>query len=234
MDIPMPAGPAEGTRATDAPWKTWVEERRRPVIAGAFVGAALLGVLIGLVTAPAGSTSTTDTADVTAATARSPQLPALPWEGSRAPGTAVKMVVAREPGLRPALSWAAADAALAAAGKPTLSQLAASGASTGSRAAQAGSGGGSLTADSITIEQGIYYGAIEETSDATDQFWAVGVAETSSTAVPLPRLTVWERVGSGPWTVVASGSGACQKLPTALYGANVWGSRPEICSGSTG
>ena len=228
MDVPMPAGSGNGVRAGGVSWRTWVEEHRRPVIIGAFAAAALLGILIGLLTAPSsGSPATNDVADVAAQ--RAPALLALPW-ATRSPNTPFNMKAGIDPNLRPALQWAAADAALAAAGKTTLSAAvaASSSPSPGGTAVSAAA----LTADEITIPSGsLYYGAIEGSSAANDVFWAVGLTQTSNKAVPLPGLEVWKRIGDGPWTVVASGKGACENapVPTSLYVTGVWGGQPPPC-----
>ncbi|WP_203030988.1 hypothetical protein [Frankia nepalensis] len=227
----MPAGSGGRVGAAAAPWKAWVEERRRPVIAGAFVLAALLGVVIGLVTAPDSKAppETGDTAQ--AAPARSPQLPPLPWANSRSPGTATNLTVGDD--LRPALTWAAADDALAKADKPTLSEvfLASGGTAATSASPQGGTQGAALTQQSITIPAGkLYYGAVQGSDATLDEFWAVGVTETPpGTPVAVPGLHVWKRVGSGPWTVVATGAGACDIVPQNLFGVGAWTSRPPIC-----
>ncbi|OHV37508.1 hypothetical protein BCD49_16480 [Pseudofrankia sp. EUN1h] len=230
MDVPMPAGSDGGARAASAPWMTWVEDRRRLVIGAAFGLAVVLGIVIGLATAPDGNTSAEPDSAGAAAAARSPQLPPLDWEGKRSPGTAVNMKVGDE--LRPALTWATADAALAKAGKTTLSAAVQASGSTspaGSAGAQSATGGAELTADSITIRQGdLYYGAVEGSSAATDEFWAAGLTETSNTAVSVAKLHVWKRVGAGPWTEVASGAGACGRVvPKTLL--TIWGP-PALCA----
>lgn len=231
MDVPMPAGSGNGARMSGVPWKAWVEERRRPVIIGAFVAAALLGILIGLLTAPSGDGGTpTASADV-ASSQRAPALPALP--GSRAPGSAQNLTVPAE--LRPALQWASADAALAAAGKTTLSAayLAASASPSAGNSlnAQSGTGAGAaLTADNISIPVNhLYYGVVEGNTAADDVYWAAGNTQTTSTAVPVPGLEIWRRAGNNPWTVFATGAGACQKVPPALLGAG-WGGGTTVCN----
>jgi hypothetical protein len=229
MDVPMPAGPAERAHAAGAPWKTWVEERRRPVIAGAFAAAALLGVLIGLVTAPAGTTSTTDTTDVAAA-ARSPQLPTATWDATRISGAVqnIQLNAETSPVLRKALTWAAADYALEKAGKPSWSAVYRASGSPGADSATAQGSAAPLTDRSLTIPPlHLYYGVVEGTDDASDTFWAVGKVESASTAVPVAGLQVWKRFGPGPWTVVQTGQGACAVLPPTLI--QVWGT-PRDCS----
>jgi hypothetical protein len=224
MDVPVPAGPTDGLRLGGVPWKTWVEERRRPVIIAAFAAAALLGVLIGLVTAPSGNARVTTTNTTAAAPARSPQVPVL---ANRSVGAAVNLKV--DDNLRPALQWASADAALAAAGKPTLSSVYLA---SGAAAAQGASGSAALlTADQITVAKPLYYGIVQGATAGADVYWAVALTQTSNTAISMPSLHVWEREGSGPWTVVAAGPGACAKIPTSLYTA--WEGRPALCDGSS-
>ena len=227
MDVPMPASPADAGRTPGAPWRIWVEERRRLVIATAFVAAVLLGVLIGLVTAPNGPAPKASTADVPAS-ARSPQL-AADWNASRNPGTALNIKLKGDTPtvLRQALTWASADYALARAGKPSWSSvyLASSSAS-----AAGSAGGSSLTDKSLTIPQGhLYYGVLEGSSAAADVYWAVGEVETAgaNSPVPVSALQVWNRVGSGAWTVVQVSQGACAAVPQAMITA--WGT-PADCS----
>jgi hypothetical protein len=176
------------------------------------------------VTAPK-TTPTTPLDTSVAAAARSPALPPATWDANRSAGAAQNLQVAADTNLRPALQWAAADAALAAAGKPTLSAV-----TQASPSASAGVTTAALTADQIEIPpQQLYYGVVEGSSAATDAYWAVGVTQkTSDTSIPLPALEVWKRVASGPWTVVASGGGACAKLPPQLDGA--WGGHPKLCA----
>jgi hypothetical protein len=225
MDVPMPAG--SDARARGVPWKAWVEQRRRPVIIGAFAAAALLGILIGLLTAPSGDDSSATTNPEVAASQRAPALAPLP--GGRTPDSALNLKVGGD--LRPALQWAAADAALAAAGKTTLSAayLAARSPSASAGSSNAQSGAAALTADDITIPEGhLYYGVVERRSVTTDEYWAAGNTQTTSTAVAVPGLEVWKRVGSGPWTVVATGAGACQKVPPSLVSR--WGGAAKVCN----
>ncbi len=232
MDVPMPAG--SGARASGVPWKAWVEQRRRPVIIGAFVAAALLGVLIGLLTAPSTNGPSGTEASAAVAQARQPALPSVPWNGDRSPGAAVNVTLdqAMSPIVRTALAWAAADDALAKAGRPTWSEVFLSSGSpaSGTAGAQAATSRAVLTDQSITIPQGLLYGAIQGTDAASDDFWAVGFAETSGSVVPVDRLHVWERIGNSAWKVVATGPGACTKVPPSMTA--VWGSHPEICNAS--
>jgi hypothetical protein len=213
------------------PWKAWVEQRRRPVIIGAFVAAALLGILIGLLTAPSGDGGTAAANGDVWSPQRAPAVPALP--DARAAGSAVNLNVPTE--LRPALQWATADAALAAAGKTTLSAayLAASAspsAAAGSLNAVSGAGtGAALTADAISIPvRHLYYGVVEGATAADDVYWAAGNTQTTSTAVPVPGLEVWKRSGNGPWSVFATGAGACQKVPSTLLGT-AWSGGGGVC-----
>ncbi|MBL7492971.1 hypothetical protein I6A60_18800 [Frankia sp. AgB1.9] len=226
----MPAG--SDARASGVPWKAWVEQRRRPVIIGAFVAAALLGILIGLLTAPTSKQGSGSAAPAVVAPAREPSQAPAPWAANRAPGTAVNVTLdqSMSPIVRTALAWAAADDALARAGRKTWSEvyLAAGSPVAGTANAQAATSRASLTDQSITIPQGLLYGAVQGTGAASDQFWAVGFADTTSTAVAINRLHVWERVGSDPWKVVASGAGACGKVPQSMTA--VWGNHPEICN----
>jgi hypothetical protein len=229
MDVPMPAN--SGTRA--ASWRAWVDQRRRPAIISAFAAAALLGVLIGVLTAPHATTKPNTTA-VAVAQARSPVLPASSWAASRSLGKAhnVTLDQSTSPVVRTALAWAAADYALAKAGRPTWSQVynAEGSPAAGTSAARAAAGKAALTDQSITIPLGLLYGAIEGADASTDQFWVVGFADSASGAVTVDRLHVWERVGTGPWTVVASGPGACTRIPAAM--STVWGASPAPCHAS--
>jgi len=224
MDVPMPAGSENGVRAGGVSWRTWVEEHRRPVIIGAFAAAALLGILIGLLTAPSPSGPAANEGD-TPAPQRAPALSPLP--GNRVPTSAQNLTVGSE--LRPALQWAAADAALAAAGKTTLSAAFFASSSPVAGSSNAQSSGTALSADDITIPVNhLYYGVIEGTSAASDVYWAAGNTVSSSTAVAVPGLEVWKRDGSGAWTVVATGAGACQKVPKDLVSR--WGGAAAVCN----
>ncbi|ONH28113.1 hypothetical protein [Pseudofrankia asymbiotica] len=227
MDVPMPAGPGEQTRVAGTPLAAWVEQRRPFVIAGAFVLAVVLGIVIGLATASSPASDDAGGGVDVAAPARKPPLPALPWEGSRSPGTAVNMTVGDD--LRPALTWATADAALAKAGKTTLSAAWEAAQTSDSSDAQSNTGAAALTADAITIPpQKLFYGAVQGASAAEDVFWAAGLTSTSSTAIPVAQLHVWKRASTGPWTEVASGAGACDKMvPKPLL--TVWGPN-KVCS----
>jgi hypothetical protein len=216
MDVPIPARPGDERRPAEASWMIWARERRPLVIGGAFALAVLLGVVIGLATAPHGSGPPSAGATTAPAAELSPPLPTVPWSASRVPGTAQQMSVTHEPApaaFRLALSWAAADAARAAAAGTTP-----------------GTSAPALPAAAITIPQNqLYYGAIEGTDAAHDEFWAAGLTQVSASAVPVPALQVWRRVGSGPWSVVRSGPGSCDALPNALYGPGAWKHRPGLC-----
>ncbi|OHV52563.1 hypothetical protein BCD48_09735 [Pseudofrankia sp. BMG5.36] len=238
MDVPMPAGSGERGRTAGAPLVTWVEQRRPFVIAGAFVLAVVLGIVIGLATA---SSSPSDdpggNVDVTAPERR-PPLPAISWDGSREPGKGMNLQLGQDlsPIVRTALTWAAADYALAKAGKPTWSKvyLDAGSPTPGTANAQTATSRATLTDQSITIPQGLLYGAVQGADAAHDQFWAVGNADTTGstipTDVPVDNLYVWERIGSGPWTVVASGANACAKISPGMTA--IWGTHPAPCGAS--
>jgi hypothetical protein len=238
MDVPMPASPGDQARVAGTPLAAWVEQRRPFVIAGAFVLAVVLGIVIGLATAS--SSPSDDAGDNVAvvAPARQPALPPITWAGDRKPGTGVSLTLepTMSPVVRKALAWAAADDALAKAGKTTWSKvyLDAGSPAAGTANAQSATSRATLTDQSINIPQGLYYGAIQGNDAASDQFWAVGNADTTNAAVPssvpVDRVYVWERIGSGPWTVVASGPTACTKIPQAM--TTIWGASPAPCSGA--
>lgn len=227
MEVPVPAGPRWRGWISRPTVTAWVEAHRRPVIAGAFALAVLLGVGIGLVTAPS-APPPADEPPPAAAPALSPPLPSLPWGSARTPGKAENMSVQGEPQLRSALLWAAADAALASAGEQTLSQRFVAGGASAAR----GGPDGSFTTQALVIPEGsLYYGAIQGVDADSDQFWAVAPVQSSSTTVAVPTLHVWKREGSGPWQVVRTGPGACAALPQDLIG--VWTVRPPACESTS-
>jgi hypothetical protein len=186
----------------------WLEERRPLLIAGAFAVAVLLGVLIGLVTAPDGRRSSTPRAAAGAAPAeQSPPLGPSPWEGHRQPGQAHQMTVDRGGVLRRALqsSFASWMRAQSGASRPTADDV------------------------SIPTRQ-LYYGAVEGAAAAQDEYWAAGSTVVRGTSQPPANPQVWRRVGAGPWTLVRSGPGACGALPQGLFGPGVWQARPALCT----
>jgi hypothetical protein len=185
-----------------------LEERRPLLIAGAFAVAVLLGVLIGLATAPDGRPSSTPGAAAAAAPAeQSPPLGPAPWEGHRQPGQAHQMTVDRGGVLRRALqsSFTSRMRAQTGASRPTADDV------------------------SIPVRK-LYYGAIEGAGAAQDEYWAAGAVVVRETSQPPANPQVWKRVGAGPWTLVRSGPGACDALPQALFGPGVWQARPALCT----
>jgi hypothetical protein len=183
-----------------------MEERRPLLIAGAFAAAVLLGVIIGLATAPQGrpgGASSPSPASVPAE--QQPPLAPTGWEQARVPGRAHNMKVDRGGELRRALqisfvSWARAQP-----------------------------GGFGPTQDEVNVPQPLYYGAIEGATAAEDVYWAAGRAEVSGASRP-SNPQVWKRVGSGPWMLARNGAGACGVLPQALFGPEVWRGVPPLCS----
>jgi hypothetical protein len=235
MDIPMPAGSDGGTRAAGAPWTTWVEDRRRIVIPVAFGVAILLGIVIGLVTATSPAGDDAGGAAAVTAPARQPPAPAISWDAGTAAGTGRNLALGDQSAIvRTALAWAVADDALAKAGKPTWSKvyLDAGSPAPGTANAQAATTRAALTDQAITIPQGLNYGAVRGADAAHDQLWAVGNVNPANpavpTAAPVDHLYLWERIGSGPWTVVASGPTACAKIPPQMTA--VWGASPKPCT----
>jgi|GEM_PF-3167653 len=235
MDVPMPAGSGGGTRAAGT-LASWVEQRRPLVIVGAFVLAVVLGIVIGLATAPSSPSQEADGAADVTAPARQPPVQQISWDASHAPGTGMNVTLDQNmsPVVRTALAWAAADYALDQAGKPTWSKvfLDAGSPAPGTVNAQSATDRATLTDESITIPQGLLYGAVRGADAAHDQFWAVGNADTTSSTLPagvsVDKVYVWERIGSGPWTVVASGANACAKIHPSMTA--IWGTHPAPCN----
>ncbi len=181
-----------------------MDQRRPLVIAVAFAGAIVLGVIIGLVTAPGGRT-TPQVVPTTAAPPAEvqPAMDPASWEGSRQPGTPHQMMVREQDRL-------AFSASLAAALRKTA-------------------GAERLTAADVVIPQGkLFYGAVEGRDSASDEYWAVGLAQV--TGVPAVNPHVWKRTRDSPWKPVVDGPGACDSLPPALFTA--WKGRPALCSGA--
>ncbi|WP_131768423.1 hypothetical protein [Candidatus Protofrankia californiensis] len=180
------------------------DPRRPLIIAGAFAAAIGLGVAIGLATAPA-DTPAPRTAPTAAPLAElQPPLEPSAWEGSRQPGTAHQMKVrpVDRRAFSVSLTYALREAGVAG-----------------------------LTADDVVIPQGkLFYGAVEGADSATDEYWAVGLAQVTGVTAAPPNPQVWKRVGNGPWKRIAQGARACDGLPTGLFTA--WQGRPPLCSGA--
>ncbi|MCM3921125.1 hypothetical protein ND748_05460 [Frankia sp. AiPs1] len=185
-----------------------VRELRPAVVAAAFLVAVLIGVSIGYATADRGAGSgATGTATATSAPELSPAMRAPFWSTSRHPGQAHQVRVTDELDpvvLRLALQWTVANQIKAAGGD------------------------GSITARQVTVLDGMYFGAIEGVDAAQDEFWSVGRIMVSGTTAP-PDPHVWRRVGTSPWTIVANGQGACDKIPAPLL--QVWKGQPPPCIG---
>jgi hypothetical protein len=208
VDAPVPAG-SRDARAAAPGSAGWVEERRPLLIAGAFGVAILLGVAIGLLTAPDGKGANTTTVSTeTSDPALSPPLSVPPWPkgGRTGQGSAHQMTVDSAGVVRRALRTA----------------LAAS--------VRAQSGADRPTADDVTIPTGqLFYGAVEGADAASDVFWAAGSAVVNGVPQAPANPHVWKRVGSGPWKLERSGPGACAALPPALFGPLAWGGTPPLC-----
>jgi hypothetical protein len=197
-----PAGAAPGIAA-------WVEERRPLVVAGAFAVAVLLGVLIGLATAPSKpKASGLSSSEQVIAPELRPPLPAVSWDGSRQPGRAHQVKVDPSGGVRLALQFAVAAQLRKAAGEGVTLP----------------------TAADVRIPEGMYYGAIEGVDAAHDEFWAVGETEVAGVAQQPADPYVWRRIGNGAWEIVGSGPGSCAALPGALSGPEAWKGRPRQCT----
>jgi hypothetical protein len=200
---------AQGARSDGGELAAWVEQRRPVVVGGAFAVAVLIGVVIGLLTAPSATPAAkVEPSPPPVAAELSPPLPDVTWATSRQPGAAHQMFVTKErdpAAFRLALSWAVAE---------QLRQT------TGTQA---------LRASDVTIPDGMYYGAIEGADASSDVFWAVGETEVAAVTQPNDPF-VWKRVGAGPWQIVASGPGACSQLPSSLFA--VWKGRPAMCGRS--
>jgi hypothetical protein len=184
-------------------------ELRPLVVVAAFVVAILLGVGIGYVTANRGPGS--GGADVVSGVPAPELTPAqrpAPWSASRQPGTAHQMVLTVEPNpvaLRLALQWTVADQ-IRKAGGP-----------------------GTITANQVTVLGGMYFGAVEGVDAAHDDYWAIGRVEVAGLSSPPADPHVWRRIGSGPWSIVRNGPGACDAIPGSLVA--VWKGQPPPCTG---
>ncbi|WP_322754941.1 hypothetical protein [Frankia sp. Cas3] len=180
------------------------DQRRTALIVGAFALAIVVGVVIGLVTAPEARTTPAAVA-TTAAPPSSELQPALDpptWENSRHPGTAHQMRV-RESDRR------ALSASLAYALREN--------------------GAGTMTTADVVIPPGkLFYGAVEGRDSTVDEYWAVGLAQVAGVTPAPPNPHVWQRIANGPWTQLVSGPGACDRLPAVLF--TVWQGRPGLCS----
>lgn len=211
QDVEVPARvEAVGGRSARPAGSAGLRANRSVVVAAAFVVAVLLGVAIGYVTADRGSSSAKSGPDTAAvAPELTPTMRPAPWEGSRVPGTPHQVNVQDELDpvvLRLALSYAVAE------------QI-------------KGSGAAAAIARQVTVEQGLYFGAVEGTDAAHDQFWAVGRIQGQGVANLPPDPLVWRRIGTGPWTIVASGTSpnACNQIPQSLIQA--WKGQPPPCAG---
>jgi hypothetical protein len=176
--------------------------------AGAFAFAVVLGVVIGLVTAPGNSgQAPTAGSEAVAAPQLRPPTQAATWDHQQ-PGRAHQVLVRREPdpaALRLALRWSLADHL------------------------RATSSSGAPAVDDLTIpDNKLFYGAIEGASSATDTYWAVGPVDIAGAVPTRTGPHVWRRVGDGPWAVMASGPGACTQLPTQLV--EMWRGFPATCA----
>jgi hypothetical protein len=180
-----------------------VTERSPVVVAAAFALAVVIGIVIGLVTAPhaKGAASATTKPTTSSPPEASPTLPSPPaWAANRVPGTAHQMSVRAE-------DRTAFQASLAAFLRDA-------------------SGSTAPTTADVTIPSGaLYYGAVEGTDLASDVYWAVGTVTVVGATTQSPQ--VWKRAASAPWLPVARGSGACAIRPSQLYHA--WGGTPKLC-----
>ncbi|MCK9899639.1 hypothetical protein CC117_07230 [Parafrankia colletiae] len=215
LDVEVPAGvnPASG-RVAGAGAATWAQQNRSVLVAGSFVVAVVLGVVLGLAwasdtSAPAGTTATEQPDNPIL---RQPTPPTIPWD-SQNPRVAVgdALSLSLQPGereaLREPLRWLAAyevrDRTGAAA--PVL-------------------------ADVKITENTLFYGAVRGVDVQQDEFWAVGMTEIAGVSgAEAPNPHVWKRVRSEPWTLVDNGPQACTKIPAVLR--TVWGG-PSSCAAS--
>jgi hypothetical protein len=195
-----------GGRPDGSARAAWAAERKPFLVAGAFAFAVLLGVLIGLLTAPDSSDGQTSSRQAAPASpVLRPRMQAPTWDHTQ-PGRAHQVRVSLEPdpaALRLALRASLADHLSA---RPA---------------------GRAVTAGELSIPDNVlFYGAIEGTSAAADAYWVVGPVVVAG-AQTGPH--VWRRAGEGPWTVAASGPGACAQLPAPLI--DVWRGTPAVCTG---
>ncbi|EFC79154.1 hypothetical protein [Parafrankia sp. EUN1f] len=199
LDVEVPAGVDSASgRVAGSGAATWTERKRPLLVAGSFVVAILLGVVLGLAwasdEAPATVTTVTEQPDDSIL---SPEVPAVSWAASRVEGRPHKVTLssAERQSVRLPLQWLAAW-----------------------KVRQKTPGSTIPTMDDVTIvKDTLFYGAIEGADTAHDQFWAV--AQTEIKGVPdteAPDPHVWKRVGSAPWTLVALGPGACNSIPAEL------------------
>ncbi|ONH53479.1 hypothetical protein CcI49_31390 [Frankia sp. CcI49] len=199
LDVEVPAGVDSASgRVAGSGAATWTERKRPLLVAGSFVVAILLGVVLGLAWAddeePATVTATTELPDNPVL---SPALPLVSWATSRVEGTPHKVTLSatERQSVRLPLQWLAAW-----------------------KVREKTPGSTTPTMDDVTIvKDTLFYGAIEGADSAHDEFWAV--AQTEIKDVPetdAPDPHVWKRVGSEPWTLVALGPGACSSIPAKL------------------
>ncbi|WP_163552459.1 hypothetical protein [Candidatus Frankia alpina] len=185
-----------------------VRELRPIVVVAAFLVAVLIGVGIGYATADRGAGGgTSGTTAGQTAPELTPTLRTASWDAARQQGRARQMRVDDEPNpvaLRLALSWTVA-ARMKAAGNSTI------------------------TAAQVTVPPGMFFGAIEGADAAHDEYWAIGRIQVPSVANPPADPYVWRRIGTGPWTIVSNGPGACTQIPAALI--QEWKGQPAPCAG---
>jgi hypothetical protein len=210
QDVEVPARvDIAGERGARPAGLLGVRESRPAVVVAAFLVAILIGVAIGYATADRGAGSgATGTATATSAPELSPVMRVPSWSASRHPGQARQVRVTDELDpvvLRLALQWTVANQIKAAGGD------------------------GSITANQVTVLDGMYFGAIEGVDASQDEFWSVGRIRVANSTSPPPDPHVWRRVGTSPWTIVANGQGACDKIPPALLA--VWKGQPPPCIG---
>ncbi|WP_018639324.1 hypothetical protein [Parafrankia elaeagni] len=212
LDVEVPAGvnPASGRVAGAG--ATWAQQNRSVLVAGSFVVAVVLGVVLGLAWAsdtsvPAGPTVAEQPDNPTL---RLPTPPIIPWDSQNprvAVGDALSLSLqpAEREALREPLGWLVAHEVRERTGAETP-----------------------VPADVKITENTLFYGAVRGADVQQDEFWAVGMTEINGVSgAEAPNPHVWMRVRTGPWTLVDNGPQACAKIPAVLQ--TVWGG-PSSCA----
>ncbi|MCK9924141.1 hypothetical protein MXD61_20100 [Frankia sp. AgPm24] len=184
-------------------------ELRPVVVIVAFVVAIVLGLGIGFATADRDHSAGDTATGQTPAAELSPVQGTPSWAATRSPGAAHQMVLNSEP--NPAALRLALQFTVAAEIKETDPST-------------------TVTAAQVTVVEGMYFGAVEGVDAAQDQYWAIGRINVAGAASPPADPHVWRRIGSGPWTIVSHGAGACDSIPKALV--DVWKGSLQPCIGA--
>ncbi|MEX5631351.1 hypothetical protein AB1460_01960 [Parafrankia sp. FMc2] len=205
--------PASG-RMAGAGAATWAQQNRSVLVAGSFVVAVVLGVVLGLAwasdtSAPPGTTATGQPDEPILL---QPPPPTIPWDSQNPPvalGNALSLSLqpAEREALREPLGWLVASEVRERTGAEIPGP-----------------------ADVKITENTLFYGAVRGADVQQDEFWAVGMTEINGVSgAEAPNPHVWKRVRSGPWTLVDNGPQACAKIPLVLR--TVWGG-PSSCTAS--